>query len=71
MLSAYQRHMRRVLWDELKLADSDRFWGFLLDLAVNSSDLTRQSLSKTTVQKKKNTASQELVTETSLGSDKL
>lgn len=72
LLSAYQRHMRQVLWDELKLADSERFWGFVLDLAVNSSDLSRQALKKSEVQVSKAAKGpKKLVTETTLSSDKL
>jgi hypothetical protein len=72
LLPAYQRHMRQVLWEELKLADSDRFWGFVLDLAVNSSDLSRQALKKSEVQVNKAVKGQKkLVTETVLSSDKL
>ena len=41
LLSRYQRHMRHVLWDELKLADNQRFWAFLMDIAVNTCDLSK------------------------------
>ena len=40
LLSKYQRHMRQVLWTDLKLADSQRFWAFLMDIAVNTADLS-------------------------------
>lgn len=41
LLSRYQKHMRQVLWEELKLAENERFWAFLMDIAVNTCDLSK------------------------------
>lgn len=41
LLSRYQRHMRQVLWEDLGLAKNQRFWAFLMDIAINTADLSK------------------------------
>ena len=44
--------MRKVLWEDLKLADNQRFWAFLMDIAVNSCDLSKNYSPRYKVEKK-------------------
>jgi len=48
-LTGYQKYMRKVLFEDLKLQDSDRFKSFIADITINTADLRQIEATTTKV----------------------